>query len=81
MATGRVQSMGVTGGSGEPYFVKRDQVGRISRVIYPNAVDSDLPQLETRYEYAKDGKVKRISTVDKGIQRAGKENRDRSKFF
>jgi len=51
-------------GEGEPYFVERDGAGRIARVIYPNADDSNRPQFEIRYEYAPGGQLRRAATVD-----------------
>ena len=54
----------IQAGEGEPYFVKRDEAGRIERVIYPDATAKKRPQMEVRYEYAADGQLSRVSTVD-----------------
>jgi hypothetical protein len=50
-ATGRVGGREIMSGEGEPYFVDRDNLGRVSRVIYPDATGKDKPQIELRYEY------------------------------
>jgi len=63
-ATSRVKGNEVQAGEGEPYFVERDGAGRIARVIYPNANDSNRPQFEIRYEYAPGGQLRRAATVD-----------------
>lgn len=37
LATGRVKSTEITAGQGEPYFAKRDNLGRVSRVMFPDS--------------------------------------------
>ncbi len=63
-AVGRVAGARIMAGEGEPYFVRRDRIGRIERVIYPNASGKDKPQLEQRYDYAADGRLARVAVVD-----------------
>jgi hypothetical protein len=66
-AMGRVSGNEVQQGEGEPYFVKRDSVGRITEVIYPNEtkfnVPNHMPEYKYVYEYNSDGSLKKTALV------------------
>ena len=63
-ALGRVKGSGIREGEGEPYFVRRDEAGRVASVIYPNKMSTKKPEYEMRYEYAADGRIAETAPTD-----------------
>jgi hypothetical protein len=59
-ALGRAESEDLMSGSGEPYFVERDPIGRTTKVIYPNT-DEGFPEYQYIYEYNDDGSLKQAA--------------------
>jgi hypothetical protein len=59
-ALGRAESEELMSGSGEPYFVERDPIGRTTKVIYPNT-DEGYPEYQYIYEYNDDGSLKQTA--------------------
>ncbi len=71
-ATGRVAGKEIMGPEGEPYFVKRDEIGRVAKVIYPDKTSTKKPETEIHYQYSGNGAVKQIAMVTMGDADTGK---------